>query len=262
MRIHLICNLAKLHFSQLISSLCAFPSPIITCWLKASAFNSPMTDTSELPPVIKPVGWKLGQHVLNFLLKILTRQDVRGLEYLPETGPAILSPNHVAWFDVILMAAYSRVPPVTFAADKWGRIPVINWLFRHFGQAIFVNRGAPDKRALMAALQELQAGRVLGVAPEGTRSHDGILRKGHDGAAWLASRSDAEIIPIAMWGHEHVISEWLHLRRPHVHFHVGEPFHLPPDARDAKARELRIYTDMIMRRIAEMLPPERRGYYG
>ncbi len=221
-----------------------------------------MTDSTELSPVIKPAGWDFIQRLLRFLFKFIIHEDAQGLEYLPDRGPAILTPNHVAWFDVILMATYSKVPPVTFAADKWGRIPVINWLFRHFGQAIFVNRGAPDKQALMEALAELQAGRVLGVAPEGTRSHDGILRKGHDGAAWLASRSDAEIIPIAMWGHEHIISDWLHLRRPHVHFHVAEPFHLPPEAREARTRKLRIYTDMIMHRIAAMLPPDRRGYYG
>jgi 1-acyl-sn-glycerol-3-phosphate acyltransferase len=220
-----------------------------------------MTENSETIPVYKPAGWDTLQRLLRFLFKFVIHEDAQGLAYLPDRGPAILTPNHVAWFDVILLPAYCKVPPVTFAADKWGRVPVIGRLFRHFGQAIFVNRGAPDRNALMMALKELQAGRVLGVAPEGTRSHDGILRKGHDGAAWLAAQTDAEIIPIAMWGHEHIISDWLHLRRPHVHFHVGEPFHLPPEARNARTREMGIYTEMIMRRIAEMLPPERRGYY-
>ncbi len=222
-----------------------------------------MTETtqSESYPVIKPRGWDAIQRLLRFLFRFLLHIHVRGLEYLPEKGPAILAPNHVAWFDVILLTAFSKAPPVTFAADKWDKVPVINLLFRHFGQAIFVHRGAPDRHALVAALQELKAGRVLGVAPEGTRSHDGILRKGHDGAAWLASRTDARIIPIAMWGHENIVSDWLHLRRPHVYFYVGEPFRLPPEARKARSRDMRPYTEMIMHRIAEMLPPERRGYY-
>lgn len=200
--------------------------------------------------------------MLRVLLRLLVKVDVQGLEYMPDHGPAILTPNHVAWLDVVLMPAYSKVPPVTFAAEKWGRAPLINHLFRHFGQAIFVNRGAPDRRALQAALEVLKRGGVLGLAPEGTRSHDGILRKGHDGAAWLASRSDALIVPIAMWGHEDVVrGHWLRLRRPEVHFHVGEPFKLPPEARKARSRELKVYTEMIMRRIAALLPPDRRGYY-
>jgi len=211
--------------------------------------------------IVKPRGWDTVQRLLRFLFKFLIRVHVRGLENMPAAGPAILTPNHVSWFDVVLLTAFSKAPPVTFAAKKWEHVPIINLLFRHFGQAIFVYRGAPDRHALLAALQALRAGCVLGLAPEGTRSHDGILRKGHDGAAWLASRTDAIIIPIAMWGHENVISDWLHLRRPHVYFHVGEPFRLPPSARTARSRDMAPYTEMIMHRIAEMLPPERRGYY-
>ncbi|HFQ95064.1 MAG TPA: 1-acyl-sn-glycerol-3-phosphate acyltransferase [Anaerolineae bacterium] len=214
------------------------------------------------PAIKTPFGWTFAQHVLRVLLRLLVKLDVQGLEHMPDHGPAIITPNHIGWLDVVLMPAFSKVPPVTFAAEKWGRAPLVNHLFRHFGQAIFVERGAPDKRALKAAMEVLKQGGVLGLAPEGTRSHDGILRKGHDGAAWLASRTDATIIPIAMWGHENVIrGHWLRLRRPEVHFHVGEPYKLPPEARKARSREMKVYTEMIMRRIAAMLPPERRGYY-
>lgn len=213
-------------------------------------------------PVIKPAGWDFVQRILHFLFSVLFKMDVQGLDNFPARGPAIISPNHVSWFDVVFLAGYAKTPPVTFAAEKWEKAPVINWLFRHFGQAIFVNRGAPDKHALMAAMSALKAGRVLGVAPEGTRSHDGILRKGHDGAAWLASRTDAVIVPIAMWGHENIIrGHWLHLRRPPIHIRVGEPFHLPPEARRTHSRDIGPYTAMIMQRIAALLPPERRGDY-
>ncbi|HID33613.1 MAG TPA: 1-acyl-sn-glycerol-3-phosphate acyltransferase [Anaerolineae bacterium] len=209
-----------------------------------------------------PWGWTVVQRVLRALLKLLVKLDVQGLERMPHRGPAIITPNHVDWLDVILISAFCKAPPVTFAAEKWGRAPLINHLFRHFGQAIFVNRGAPDKRALKAAIDVLKQGGVLGLAPEGTRSHDGILRKGHDGAAWLASCTDATIVPVAMWGHERIVmTGWLRLRRPEVHFHVGEPYKLPPEARNARSREMGAYTEMIMRRIAAMLPPERRGYY-
>ncbi len=218
-----------------------------------------MTDPQCHP---QPAGWKFIQGVLRFLFWFLLKLDVRGIEQLPETGPAILCPNHVSWLDVALIARFSKTAPVTLAAEKWEKTPVLNLLFRHFGQAIFVNRGAPDKKALVAAMRALCQGCVLGLAPEGTRSHDGILRKGHDGAAWLASRTHALIVPIAIWGHEDVIhGHWLHLKRPHIHIRVGAPFTLPPEAEKARSRELEPYTEMIMRKIAAMLPPERRGYY-
>ncbi len=220
-----------------------------------------MTNQTD-KPFQNPRGWHLAQRFLRFLLFHLIRLDVKGLEHLPDKGPAIITPNHVNWLDVFLIPAFSKVAPVTFAGEKWARAPLVNRMFRHFGQAIFVNRGAPDRKALMAAMEVLKQGRVLGLAPEGTRSHDGILRKGHDGAAWLASRTGALIVPVAMWGHEDIIrSQWLRFQRPIVHFHVGKPYRLPPEARQTRSRDLDPYTEMIMRRIAEMLPPERRGYY-
>ena len=213
-------------------------------------------------PQSPPAGWKTFQRLLRILIALLFRVDVQGIENFPASGPALIAPNHVNWMDVIFLAAYSKAAPVTFAANKWEQVPGVSWILRHLGQAIFVHRGAPDKHALRAAMNALRTGKVLGIAPEGTRSHDGVLRKGHDGAAWLASRTGAIITPIAIWGHENVISgHWLRLQRPHIHIRAGEPFHLPPEARQARGREMGPYTEMIMRRIAALLPPERRGFY-
>lgn len=215
-----------------------------------------MTESPQMP-----WGMKNGQKLLRFLLRFIIRLDAQGLERLPLHGPAMITPNHTSWLDVLLLAAYSPCPPVTFAADKWDRVPLLNLLFRHFGQAIFVNRGAPDLTALRAALQVLKEGRVLGLAPEGTRSHDGILQQGHDGAAWIAGRTDTTLVPVAMWGHERMTVSWGRLRRPLVHMHVGEPYDLPPGARKARAKDLPQYTEIIMHKIAAMLPPEQRGPY-
>ncbi|NOX62314.1 MAG: 1-acyl-sn-glycerol-3-phosphate acyltransferase [Chloroflexi bacterium] len=213
-------------------------------------------------PQRQPLIVILGRYLARFLLRVLTRLDAQGLENFPETGPAILTPNHVVWSDVVFIFAYVKSPVVTFAAEKWETRPILGWLFRTFGNAIFVHRGEIDRKAILAAIRALKNGAVLGVAPEGTRSYDGILRKGHDGAAWLAARTDATIVPIAIWGHENMERDWLRLHRPVVHMRVGEPYKLPPEARQARAHDMDIYTDMIMRKIAELLPPERRGEYG
>ncbi|RME81997.1 MAG: 1-acyl-sn-glycerol-3-phosphate acyltransferase [Caldilineae bacterium] len=212
-------------------------------------------------PLPAPKGFRLAQKLLRVLLRLLTRLDVEGLEHLPARGPAILTTNHVVWTDVAFVAAFAKAAPVTLAAEKWEGVPLIGWLLAHFGQAIFVHRGEPDRHALMAVLKALQEGNVLGIAPEGTRSYTGILQEGKDGTAWLASRTGALLVPVVVWGHEHMFSDLLHLRRAHVHFRVGRPYRLPEEARRARSRDLKQYTEMIMRRMAELLPPERRGIY-
>lgn len=212
-------------------------------------------------PLSTPTGLRFVQWFLRLLLRLLMRLDCQGLENLPDCGPALLTSNHTSWLDVPMIGAFSKAPAATFAADKWDGFPVLGWVLAHFGQAIWVKRGEVDRRALMQALQFLRQGGVLGLAPEGTRSHTGVLRQGHDGIVWLAARSDALIVPVAVWGHENVTWHWRHLRRPVVHIHVGESFHLPPEALKARSRHLSPYTDHIMRQIAALLPPNQRGYY-
>ncbi len=210
----------------------------------------------------RPFGFRLVQMLMRLLLRLLTRVDVVGLENLPDHGPAILAPNHVAWFDVVPVFAYTKTAVVTFAAEKWEHHWALGPLMRYFGNAIFIQRGQVDREALEQALGALKKGAVMGVAPEGTRSYTGILGKGRDGAIWLASRTGAVIIPIAMWGHEDIEKQWKRLHRPLVHFHVGQPFHLPPEATKARSRDLPAYTDQLMAALASLLPPERRGVYG
>lgn len=206
-------------------------------------------------------GLDLLRGLLRLFLRLLTRLDVRGLEHLPSHGPAILTINHVSWSDVPIIAAFSRGAMATFSAEKWEHAFPINALLNYFGNAIYVQRGEIDRKALQAALAWLQAGGILGLAPEGTRSHDGVLHQARDGVTWLATRSDALIVPFVIWGHENLAADWKRLRRPRVCVRVGQPFHLPPEAAQARSRDLGIYTEQIMHHLAALLPPERRGPY-
>lgn len=213
-------------------------------------------------PLRPPFAFRFAQRLLRLLLRLLTRMDVRGLEHLPDHGPAILAPNHVVWFDVVPIFAYTKTPVVTLAAEKWEHHWALGPLFRHFASAIFVQRGEFDRKALEACMAALRQGEVLGVAPEGTRSYTGVLGPGHDGLAWLAGRTEAAIVPIVIWGHEQLFDDWKHLRRPHIRVRVGESFRLPAEAAKARSRELPTYTLQIMRRLAALLPEDRRGMYG
>jgi 1-acyl-sn-glycerol-3-phosphate acyltransferase len=169
--------------------------------------------------------------------------------------------NHLHWLDPVIAIALIPRPATMFAADKWERRPVIGHLLRWTHQTIFVARGEVDRRALGQALQVLKSGGMLGIAPEGTRSKTGCLQEAHTGAAYLASRTGATLLPVGIAGQEKSIACWKRLRRPHIVARVGEPFTLSGTPNRAKGKQLEAYTDEIMHRIAALLPPEYRGFY-
>jgi 1-acyl-sn-glycerol-3-phosphate acyltransferase len=106
----------------------------------------------------------------------------------------------------------------------------------------------------------LKAGGVLGLAPEGTRSHTGQLQEGKTGAAYLADRAGVPIVPVALAGTENVWRNLKRLRRTPVACTIGQPFRLPSDGR-AKGEQLKHLTDEVMCRIAALLPPQYHGAY-
>ena len=204
--------------------------------------------------------YRLIQRVLWVFFHLLMRLRVTGLENVPLEGPVIVSPNHLHMLDIPLVGMSIRRRSTIMAADKWKGKPG-GWVMDLVTDLIFVARGEPDREALAACLKVLKAGGSLAVAPEGTRSRLPGLQTGHDGAAYLASRTGAVIVPVAVWGHEKTFSEWRRLRRPEVRLAMCSPIRLPPEAARARAPELAQVTDQVMLAIARQMPPEYRGVY-
>jgi 1-acyl-sn-glycerol-3-phosphate acyltransferase len=127
--------------------------------------------------------------------------------------------------------------------------------------AIFVNRGEVDRKALREALATLKAGGVLGMAPEGTRSKTGGLQRGRSGAAYLAYHSGVKLLPAVSTGQEHVVSSLLRLRRARVRVTIGPAFEPPPVSGKITTAHLDSFAEEIMHRLAALLPPEYRGVY-
>jgi 1-acyl-sn-glycerol-3-phosphate acyltransferase len=144
--------------------------------------------------------------LLGPLLKLLFRPRIEGLEHVPATGPAIVAGNHLSFSDHFLMPAVLR-RRISFLAKREyftgpgikGRL--IAAFFRSAGQ-IPVDRSG--REAGQAAIQEglgvLRKGELLGIYPEGTRSHDGRLYKGKVGVAVMALRAGVPVVPCAMIG--------------------------------------------------------------
>jgi 1-acyl-sn-glycerol-3-phosphate acyltransferase len=190
---------------------------------------------------------------------LLLRQEVRGLEHIPASGPYLIAVNHLSIADPPMI--FMNVPQqlVMFAADKWKRVPGVRQLAEAVG-VIWVARGEADLSAIKAALTVLRAGQPMGLAPEGTRSHTAELQPGKTGAAYLADRTGVPIVPIGITGTEAFARNLRRLRRTPVRMVIGRPFTLPATGR-AKGEALVAHTTTIMCHIAALLPPEYRGVY-
>ena len=203
---------------------------------------------------------------LRALTKLLTflllRAEVSGLENFPRHGPAVIVFNHLGDADAVLMMA---TLPFESPAEGIGKIELNeHWLvgpvFRAYG-IIWVHRGQPDRRALRAALDGLADGRMITLAPEGRQSVIGGLEEGNSGAAFLALKSGAPIVPIAMTGTENSqiyghLKQW---KRASVTLKVGKPFLLPKH--EDRQKTLQEGTELIMKTLANLLPESYRGKY-
>ncbi|MCS7178461.1 MAG: lysophospholipid acyltransferase family protein [Anaerolineae bacterium] len=195
------------------------------------------------------------------LFPLLVRARVTGEENFPPSGPYILATNHLSVFDLPLIMMVCPHTVRAFAASKHRRNPFYFLLLSAAG-SIWVRRGEIDREALRGAFEVLKRGEVLGMAPEGTRARKVYaLQPGKTGAAYIATRADVPIVPVGLTGTEKVKENLPRLRRTDVTITIGEPFRLPESGR-VRGPKLDEYTDLIMRRIAALLPPEYRGVYG
>jgi 1-acyl-sn-glycerol-3-phosphate acyltransferase len=212
------------------------------------------------------VYWPAG-HVVRFLIWFFGGCRVDGLGNLPRTGAVIMVANHHSLTDppIVGTMTFHRIGRVVHIMAKaeingW---PVIGYLARHAG-AIFVRRGEGDRAAQRLGLELLAAGEPLLIFPEGTRSHERVLREGKAGAVLLALRSGVPLLPVGIIGsQELLVWNFLFRRRPRCIIRIGEPVQLAhrPDGR-LDRDELAAGTELMMRSIAALLPPESRGRYG
>ncbi len=139
--------------------------------------------------------------ILTPVLRFLYRVRVEGLENVPADGPVILASNHVSFSDSIFLPLVLRRRITFVAKAEYFEDPKTSWFFRAVGQ-IPIKRegGSASQRALESARDVLRGGGMFGIYPEGTRSPDGRLYKGHTGVARLALQCHAPVLAVAMVG--------------------------------------------------------------
>jgi 1-acyl-sn-glycerol-3-phosphate acyltransferase len=197
------------------------------------------------------VAYWVVKSLLSPIFRLLWRIDVEGLDTIPPRGPVILAPNHVAFCDSLFMPLVVR-RRVTFVAkaeyfDSWKTA----WFFRAVGQIPMRREGgSASERALATAKEVLTDGGVLGIYPEGTRSPDGRLYRGHTGVARLAIGCGVTVIPVGLVGTTDVQPRRARLMRPFrtVTIRFGPPLDLArfEGASAGDPLALRTATDELM----------------
>jgi 1-acyl-sn-glycerol-3-phosphate acyltransferase len=201
------------------------------------------------------------RRVVHLVMRRLARIEIAGVDNVPRQGAALLVFNQLSILDTPLVTMLGGRADVTgLVARDYRRRPMYRLLLEA-GGSIWLRRGAADHQALKAALAALSDGWLVAISPEGRRSPTAALVEAKHGPAFLARRANVPIVPVAITNTHRVGSSLRRLRRARVTVTIGEPFRLGEGPGRRRQDVLRADTDLIMRRLAALLPPDYRGVY-
>jgi 1-acyl-sn-glycerol-3-phosphate acyltransferase len=199
--------------------------------------------------------------VWNILYRFWININISGWENIPADGPVIMMGNHINMLDpVVMISFYPDRDIVPLAKIEAFDQPFMRYFVHHWG-AIPVSRGDADLKALKQTLDTINQGKVAMFYAEGHRSKSGLIQ-GQEGSAYIALKTNAVVVPVAIWGTEGFPAGWLaSLRRMRVQISFGRPFRFCQSNVRLPRELLRVMTDEAMYRIAELLPQQWRGVY-
>ncbi|MFQ6026394.1 MAG: lysophospholipid acyltransferase family protein [Dehalococcoidia bacterium] len=201
-----------------------------------------------------------GRRLAQFCFNVFGRLEVTGREAVPPYGPLIVVANHLSYNDPpSLVASLPRV------LDFLGKKELFSSPFKRVVmQAVRVHsldREIGGINAMRTALDLLAQDRAVVVFPEGHISAEFALEEGLPGAAYLAIKSQAPILPVGIWGTEKFAPWRMPFPLCRFRVNIGQPF-TPPVIEGRLSREVvTSVVDMIMGRIATLLPPDYQGIY-
>ncbi len=202
-------------------------------------------------------GW---YYFLRAVAPTVAYMKVRGLHHVPKTGPCLLVSNHISLADPPCLLGYVPRHIHFFtkaeAFDHWPLSVILPP-----GKPIKVHRGRADRQAMRLAETFLKQGEVVGIFAEGTRAKGGEAQEARAGVVFLAQRTGAPIVPVAISGTEKLFSKrfpWY--RRGKVEMTFGPPFTLDELGPVTRGNRDEI-AQRVMARVAGLLPPTYRGVY-
>lgn len=137
--------------------------------------------------------------IVNPTLQVYLRGRTYGAENVPQQGPLVVVSNHASDFDPPILSCCVGRPVAYMAKEELFNIPILGQAIQVYG-AYPVSRGAADRSAIRSALQYLENGWATGVFLEGTRTPDGRITDPKLGAALIAAKAKAPLLPVSLWG--------------------------------------------------------------
>jgi len=182
----------------------------------------------EVMSVAQRIFYRIVRAVVVFVGRVYFRISVRGRHNVPTSGPFILSPIHRSFLDTPAVAAVTRRRMRYMGKESLWRGRFSGWFFTTAG-GFPVQRGSADRDALRAGTEVLERGEPLVLFPEGTRQSGPVVTPLFQGAAYLACRTGAPIVPVGIGGSEAAMRRGSRMIRPHkITIVVGEPLWPPP----------------------------------
>lgn len=201
-----------------------------------------------------------GRLLAQCCFNVFGRLEVSGRECVPPYGPLIVVANHLSYNDPpVLVPSIPR--PLDFLGKKeLFEKPISRWVMRGF-RVHPLDRSAAGLEAMRTALDLLARDRAVVLFPEGHVSPDQTMHKGQAGAAYLAIKTQAPVLPVGIYGTEKFHPKRMAFPLCRFHVNIGQPF-TPPVIEGKVSRDaVNSVLDLIMGRIAALLPEEYQGVY-
>jgi 1-acyl-sn-glycerol-3-phosphate acyltransferase len=144
--------------------------------------------------------------VVSPMLHAYFRIRIYGAENVPQSGPLVVISNHASYFDPPIVSSCVLRPVAYMAKEELFNIPVLAQAIKLYG-AYPVSRGTADRTAIRSALECIENGWAVGVFLQGTRTPDGRITDPKRGAALLAAKAKAPILPVSLWGTEGILQK-------------------------------------------------------
>jgi 1-acyl-sn-glycerol-3-phosphate acyltransferase len=197
------------------------------------------------------------------LFHLLGKVELYGMDKIPKHNRYVIAFNHVSLVEIPFIGAFwPKIVEIIGATVVWGRPGVA--IVARMWEGIQVKRTEFDREVFRKVKMVIDAGFPLMISPEGTRSHTPGLTRGKPGVAYIIDKAKVPVLPVAVVGNTiDFLRQGIRGKRPTIQMFVGDLINMPllagrgEERRDMRQRN----TDIIMARIAEMLPESYRGVY-
>ena len=201
--------------------------------------------------------------IFRLIFHLISEVRIVGKENIPTNDPYVIAINHISIIEPPFVIAFWPVAPEAVGAKEIWERKGQSLLAKFYG-GIQVHRGEFDRHLFETMKEVIGSGYPLLIAPEGGRSHTPGMRIGLPGVAYLVDKSNVLVLPVGIIGStDDFLRQAIKLKRPVLEMRIGSLINLPPiEGRGEQRRVcLQKNTDLIMYKVAELLPPSYQGVY-